>query len=66
MTRTIQSDNSSLLKEFAEVEVIELTDVFTHYGDSGSFVCDETGSLVGLLIAMDLSVGETVADLSHP
>lgn len=58
MTRTIQWNNSSLLKESAEVEVIGLTDVFAHYGDSGSFVCDETGSLVGLLIGMDTSAGE--------
>lgn len=58
MTRTIQWDSSFLLKESEEVEVIGLTDVFAHYGDSGSFVCDETGALVGLLFAMDLSAGE--------
>lgn len=46
------------MKEAEEVEVIGLTDVFANYGDSGSFVCDETGALVGLLFAMDLSAGE--------
>lgn len=58
MTRNIQWDNSSLLEEPEEVEVIGLTDMFAHYGYSSSFVCNETGSLIGLLIAMDLSARE--------
>lgn len=65
MTRTIQWDNSSLLKESEEVEVIGLTDVFAHYRDSGSFVCDETGALVWLLIGMDLSAGEYGGGFCH-
>lgn len=39
------------------MEVFGKGDTSAHYGDSGSFVCDINGVLVGLLFPMDLGAG---------
>lgn len=51
LTRLVQWENQ---QESEEVDVVGLTKDFAQAGDSGSFVVDEDGNLVGLLIATDL------------
>lgn len=51
LTRLVQWENQ---QESEEVDVVGLTKNFAQAGDSGSFVIDEDGNLVGLLIATDL------------
>lgn len=51
MPRTIQWDDQ---QESEEVDFVGLIHNFVQTGDSGSFVVDESGNLVGLLIAIDL------------
>lgn len=51
LTRLVQWENQ---QESEEVDVVGLTKNFAQAGDSGSFVVDEDGNLVGLLIATDL------------
>lgn len=60
MSRTVHwgPDAREFVSESQEVEVFGQGDAFAYHGDSGSFVCDMSGGLVGLLIAMDLSIGE--------
>ena len=59
MSRTVKWSlpNQQFFRQSQEVEVHGIGDAFAYRGDSGSFVCDENGALVGLLFAMDLGKG---------
>ncbi len=53
MTRIVLWSDENIQSD--EVEVFGLSTDFVHYGDSGSFVVDCHGALVGLFIGMDSS-----------
>ncbi|MCJ1347168.1 hypothetical protein MMC31_005389 [Peltigera leucophlebia] len=57
MTRTVKWDRESSELVSREVEVYGMTDDFAFSGDSGSFVCDHNGALVGLLIGSETCAG---------
>lgn len=64
MGRIVSWDNENI--ESVEVEVFGLSNEFIHYGNSGSFVVDRQGTLVGLLIGIDSSTSSYGAGFVTP
>lgn len=64
MGRVVSWENEDI--ESVEMEVFGLASEFIHYGDSGSFVVDRRGALVGLLIGMDSSASSFGAGFVTP
>lgn len=64
MGRFVSWENEDI--ESVEVGVFGLSSEFIHYGDSGSFVVDWRGALVGLPIGMDSSASSFGAGFVTP